>query len=239
MRSNSEAKILVVESGPALRGEIAGRLGATGFNVVVADHGAAVRRLIEVFEPDVAVIEILDDRPEEIVQTIRSLSSARVIVTMVASAPPDRRVRAIRAGADDVVIKPFDVDELLVRIDAVLRLHGTNEVLSFGDLTIDEIGHLVFRGQSELELTVTEFNLLAMLVRNAGRVISKRQLLATVWGFDDYDVNLVEVHVSALRKKLEMHGPRIVQTVRGIGYVLRALGAECRSNPAGVLLRAS
>ena len=89
----------------------------------------------------------------------------------------------------------------------------------------------MFRGESELDLTVTEFNLLAMFLRNAGRVLSKRQLLASVWGFDDYDVNLVEVHVSALRKKLEQYGPRVVQTVRGIGYVLRETTPIRQPNP--------
>lgn len=108
--------------------------------------------------------------------------------------------------------------------------------MSFDDVRVDEVGHLVYRGDDELELTVTEFNLLAMFMRNAGRVLSKRQLLAAVWGFDDYDVNLVEVHVSALRRKLEVHGPRIVQTVRGIGYVLRAESAtrRCIQSPAGL-----
>ena len=98
-------------------------------------------------------------------------------------------------------------------------------------MSIDEVGHRVFRGESELELTVTEFNLLAMFLRNAGRVLSKRQLLASVWGFDDYDVNLVEVHVSALRRKMEQYGPRIVQTVRGIGYVLRETTRAAPTEP--------
>ncbi len=94
------------------------------------------------------------------------------------------------------------------------------------------MGHIVSRRGTEIELTVTEFKLLSMFLRNAGRVMSKRQLLASVWGFDDYDVNLVEVHVSALRKKLEQHGPRIVQTVRGIGYVLRESSAVRDRNRA-------
>lgn len=236
MSISGEAKVLVVESGVDLRGELAARLGARGYNVVVTDHGAAVRRMFEVFGPDIAVIEALDDHPEDIVAVLRSLGSARVVMTMAASAPPEQRARAIRAGADDVIVRPFDVDELIIRIDAIVQRFRHDAVLEFDDITVDEVGHLVHRSNSELDLTVREFNLLATFVRNAGRVISKRQLLASVWGFDDYDVNLVEVHVSALRKKLEAHGPRVIQTVRGIGYVLRVTNESVNRRPAADLL---
>jgi two-component system, OmpR family, response regulator len=218
---HSEARILVIDSWPTLRGELAAHLGVIGYHVVVADPGAGVARVVEVFRPDLVIIEVIDDRPEEIVNTIRANGSALVIVTVASTVPPDRRARAMRAGADDVLVKPFEVDELLARIQMMTDRHRVESTLTFGDLVVDELGHTVRRGGTEIELTVTEFNLLAMFLRNAGRVLSKRQLLATVWGFDDYDVNLVEVHVSALRKKLEQSGPRIVQTVRGIGYVLR------------------
>lgn len=232
----THTKMLVVDSGADLRGELAARLALVGFNVVVADHGGAPSALIETFDPDIAVIEMLDDRPEDMKATLALLERAQVIVSMNASAPSEHRIEAIRSGADDIVIKPLDVDELLVRIERVMRNCDTGAALSFDDVRVDEVGHLVYRGDDELELTVTEFNLLAMFMRNAGRVLSKRQLLAAVWGFDDYDVNLVEVHVSALRRKLEVHGPRIVQTVRGIGYVLRAESAtrRCIQSPAGL-----
>lgn len=238
MSISGEARILVVESRADLGGELAARLGARGYNVVVTDHGAAVRRMFEVFRPDIAVIEALDDHPEDTVAMLRSLGSARVVMTMAASAPPEQRARSIRAGADDVIVRPFDVDELIVRIDAIVQRFHHDTILEFDDITVDEIGHLVHRNNAELDLTVREFNLLATFVRNSGRVISKRQLLASVWGFDDYDVNLVEVHVSALRKKLEAHGPRIIQTVRGIGYVLRT-SSESINRRAAVDLLAS
>ncbi len=221
MSIHSEARILVIDSWPALRGELAAHLGVLGHNVVVADPGAGVVRVVEVFRPHLVIIEAIDDHPEAIVGAIRATGTALVIATVAAAAPPERRARAMRAGADDVLVKPFEIDELTARIEMLMMRTGANATLAFSDVTVDEIGHLVHRGESELELTVTEFNLLAMFLRNPGRVLSKRQLLATVWGFDDYDVNLVEVHVSALRKKLEQCGPRLVQTVRGIGYVLR------------------
>jgi two-component system OmpR family response regulator len=232
MDHNSATRILVIDSGSTVRGELAGRLGALGFCVVVADHVTAIARLLEVYQPDLVVAEILDDHPEDTVSMIRSLNQARLIATVPSTLPPERRVRAIRAGADDVIVKPFDINELLVRIETLRSRYFGGDCLMFEDVRIDEAGHQVYRGEAILDLTVTEFNLLAMLVRNAGRVISKRQLLATIWGFDDYDVNLVEVHVSALRKKLEASGPRIVQTVRGIGYVLRSVDTHHVQQPA-------
>ena len=129
-------------------------------------------------------------------------------------------------------VEPFGIRTTIVEPGFFRTDLLTKESTAYADLSIDEVGHRVFRGESELELTVTEFNLLAMFLRNAGRVLSKRQLLASVWGFDDYDVNLVEVHVSALRKKLEQCGPRVVQTVRGIGYVLRETTPIRQPNPA-------
>ena len=137
----------------------------------------------------------------------------------------------MQAGADDVIVKPFDIAELTARIQMIGRRDGGERALTFCDVEVDELAHTVYRGGAEIDLTVTEFNLLATFLRNAGRVMSKRQLLVSVWGFDDYDVNLVEVHVSALRRKLELHGPRIVQTVRGIGYVLRAAAPARESKP--------
>ena len=232
MSSHSDARILVIDGWASLRVDLAAHLGVLGHNVVVADPGPGVVRVMQVFQPHLVIIEATDDHPEAMVGAIRSTGRALVIVTVASSAPPERRARAMRAGADDVLVKPFELDELTARIESLMLRSGAYTSLAFADVSIDEVGHRVFRGESELELTVTEFNLLAMFLRNAGRVLSKRQLLATVWGFDDYDVNLVEVHVSALRKKLEQHGPRVVQTVRGIGYVLRETAPIRQPNPA-------
>ena len=235
MSFHSDARILVIDGWASLRVDLAAHLGVLGHNVVVADPGPGVARVMQVFQPQLVIIEATDDHPEAMVGAIRSTGRALVIVTVASSAPPERRARAMRAGADDVLVKPFELDELTARIESLMLRSGAYAPLSFGDVSIDEAGHRVFRGESELELTVTEFNLLAMFLRNAGRVLSKRQLLASVWGFDDYDVNLVEVHVSALRRKLEQCGPRIVQTVRGIGYVLRETTVLRQPNPANHL----
>ena len=123
----------------------------------------------------------------------------------------------------DYLTKPFSVAELNARVRALLRRSGrlASDTWQVGDLVVDEGARLVRRGEVEVDLTRTEFDLLAALGQRRGRTVSKDHLLASVWQFDSYDPNLVEVHVSALRRKLEAHGPRLVHTVRGVGYVLR------------------
>jgi DNA-binding response OmpR family regulator len=134
------------------------------------------------------------------------------------------RLEGFNAGADDYILKPFSMAEVLARIQALLRRTGvlTSAVRQVADIIIDDAARTVLRDGHALDLTRTEFDLLAVLAKHPGQVLSKVQLLTQVWGFDAYDVNLVEVHMSSLRRKLESHGPRLIQTVRGVGYVLRA-----------------
>jgi DNA-binding response OmpR family regulator len=141
------------------------------------------------------------------------------VILLTAKGEESDRVVGLRLGADDYVVKPFALEELLARIRAVLRRSGRlPSVLEAGDLLIDESGGWATRTGRPLSLTATELRLLAFLVRHRGQALSKDQLLTQVWGYDAYDPNLVEVHVSALRRKLEQRGPRVIQTVRGIGY---------------------
>lgn len=129
------------------------------------------------------------------------------------------RLQGLTLGADDYVIKPFMLAELVARVGAVLRRLGrTLSTVQVGDTVIDAEAGLVLRGEQQIELTATEFKLLCYLAGQHGRVVSKTQILTSVWGFDP---NLVEVYVSALRRKLEASGPRLLHTVRGLGYVLR------------------
>jgi two-component system OmpR family response regulator len=135
----------------------------------------------------------------------------------------DDRLAGFEAGADDYLVKPFSMAELLARAQALLRRSGrlSSAVTRVGDLVVDHGARTIVRGGESLELTRTEYELLLALAQHPGQVLSKVQLLTQVWGFDAYDTNVVEVHLSALRRKLEAHGPRLVHTVRGIGYVLR------------------
>jgi DNA-binding response OmpR family regulator len=133
------------------------------------------------------------------------------------------RLKGFDAGADDYVVKPFATSELLARTRAVLRRAGvTVETIQVDDLLVDPGAARVTRGGVEIDLTATELRLLVFLAENRDRVMSTLQILTQVWGYDDYADNLVQVHISALRRKIEAHGPRLIHTARGLGYVLRA-----------------
>ena len=150
--------------------------------------------------------------------------SALPILFLTAADAVEDRLAGFDAGGDDYLIKPFSMAELMARVRSLLKRAGRLESATWqvGDLVVDDGARSVVRAGLTLELTRTEYDLLAALIRHVGRVLSKTQLLTQVWGFDAYDANLVEVHMSALRRKLEQAGPRIVHTVRGSGYVLRA-----------------
>jgi DNA-binding response OmpR family regulator len=133
-------------------------------------------------------------------------------------------LRGFDLGADDYVVKPFAIAELVARVKAVLRRSGrlVSTTIEVRDLVLDETTRTALRAGELVALTPLEFDLLVILAKNPDKVFSKRQLLALVWGFTDFDANLVEVHVSALRRKLEVHGPRMIETARNAGYVLRS-----------------
>ena len=134
---------------------------------------------------------------------------------------PDR-LRGLDGGADDYIVKPFELAELMSRVGAVLRRRGQlPQLVQVGDLTLDIEAGVAARAGHQLELTGTELKLLVFLVEQRGRIVSAAQILTGVWGYDAYDPNLVQVHISGLRRKLEAHGPRMLHTVRGIGYRLK------------------
>jgi two-component system OmpR family response regulator len=137
----------------------------------------------------------------------------------------DDKLRGFTLGGDDYMTKPFSVEELVVRVRAILRrAHGDDGEgqLQIGDLQLDEESHEVFRGSTPIELTPTEFKLLHYLLLNAGRVVSKSQILDRVWNYDfDGNANVVEIYISYLRKKVDSLGTPLIHTVRGVGYTLR------------------
>ncbi|MGN6378449.1 MAG: response regulator transcription factor [Gaiellales bacterium] len=172
--------------------------------------------------PDLAVLDVLLPGGDGF-ELARRLRAARdlPIVFLTARDAVEDRLNGFELGADDYLIKPFALEELLARVRAVLRRTGRlGAAIQAGDVVVDEPAGVAARAGSPLELTPTELRLLAYFVRQRGLVLSKHQLLTQVWGYDAYDPNVVEVHVSALRRKLEAHGPRILHTIRGLGYRL-------------------
>jgi two-component system OmpR family response regulator len=170
--------------------------------------------------PDLAILDVMLPGGDGFTLA-RELQARRQlpIVFLTARDAVADRVAGLGLGADDYLVKPFALEELLARARAVLRRSGRlSAVLESGDLLLDEAGGRATRDGRALDLSPTELRLLTFLVRHRGQVLSKPQLLTQVWGYDAYDPNLVEVHVSALRRKLERLGPRLIHTVRGVGY---------------------
>lgn len=215
----------MVEDDPSIRVAVEVALRGEGHEVRAEPDGTAVREIADTFRPDLAILDIrLEAGPDGfgIARVLRGGGDVPVIF-LTASDGLDARLAGFEVGADDYVIKPFSMAELLARTKALLRRCGrlANSVWQVGDLVVDEGARTAVRAGSQLHLTKTEYQLLSVLVQHTGQVLTKGQLLTQVWDFDAYDPNIVEVHVSQLRRKLEAHGPRLVHTVRGEGYVLR------------------
>ncbi len=219
-------RVLVVEDDRPVRTSLEVALREEGYEVCTREDATGVERVVEQFRPDLAILDVrLGTGPDgySTARLLRAQSNIPVIMVTAADTVAER-LEGFNAGADDYIVKPFSIAELLARVEALLRRTGrvTSAVRQVVDVIIDDSARTVLRAGESLDLTRTEFDLLAVMAKHPGQVLSKVQLLTQVWGFDAYDVNLVEVHMSSLRRKLEAHGPRLIQTVRGVGYVLRA-----------------
>jgi two-component system OmpR family response regulator len=210
-------RLVVLVAAPVLRRRLCSRLAAAGHLVLADDPSAGAAELIADLHPEVVILEVTDV-PERL--EVTSETPGPVWVALVGEDPMSSAA-AWAAGFDEVIIPPHDPSELASRVDALVARRRRRGRLLLGDLVVDLDGHEVRRGAQRISLTATEFRLLTALVRHRQQVLSKRQLLELVWGFDDYDTNVVEVHMCALRRKLESVGPRLVHTVRGVGYVAR------------------
>jgi DNA-binding response OmpR family regulator len=222
-------RVLVVADDEFLGDAVGQALRNGGYAVHREPARAPLERLLIDNRPHVVVLDTEDERLAEssaLVGRVRAASDVPLVV-LTSSERVEDRLAGLEAGADEVLAKPFSLAELVCKVRAILRRCGHREGrLQLGDLLVDEPAHVVERAGVLLDLTAIEFSLLNALCHHKGLVLSKSQLLTKVWGFDHYDVNLVEVHVSALRRKLETAGPRIIHTVRGVGYVLRPVEAE-------------
>lgn len=225
-------RLLVVEDDPTLRESLEMFLGGAAFDVRALPDGSTLADTLRDFAPDLAILDVDlgAGLPNgfALARQLRDLG-ATPIIFLTAADGLDQRLSGFEVGADDYITKPFSTSELQARIRAVLRrserandVDAPRQLVTFADIELDEDARTVVRAGAPIELTRREFDLLLALLENPERVLSRTQLLSMVWGFEDYDANVVEVYVSTVRRKLEQHGSRVIQTVRGVGYVMRA-----------------
>lgn len=215
--------MLVIEDAEAIRVAVESALADAGFSVRSRPDGAELEGELVRTRPDLVVLDVLLPGRDgfELLRVIRRTSAAGVVMLTARDGVEDR-LRGLGEGADDYVVKPFVLAELVARVTAVLRRTGrTRPAVEVGDLVIDVEGGRARYGDADVELTSTEWKVLLYFAEHRDRVVSKTQVLTAVWGYGDSAPNLVEVNVSTLRRKLEAHGPRVLHTVRGQGYVLR------------------
>ena len=220
-------RILVVDDDAGVRQAVGRALAFEGYVVTQAGDGAEALRLTAAARPDAMVVDVV--MPEvgglEVCRELRARGDDLPILVLTARHSVADRVAGLDAGADDYLVKPFALEELLARLRALLRRTeaGTDEVLSVGDLTLAPASRQVERAGRPIELTRTEFNLLELLLRNAGQVLTRDLILERVWGYDFHTTsNSLEVYVGYLRRKTEADGgSRLIHTVRGVGYVAR------------------
>ncbi len=217
------ARILVIEDSDAIRLPVVTALTAHGFVVQAAADGAGLERRLGAFAPDLVILDVMLPGRDGfmLLGVVRRTSTAAVLMLTARDTLADR-LQGLTAGADDYLVKPFAMAELLARVHAVLRrTRPGGETVAVGDLVLSDGASRVVRDGEPLELTATERRLLGYLAAHRERVVSKTQILTAVWGYDGFDENVVEVHVSSLRRKLEAGGrARLVHTVRGRGYRL-------------------
>jgi two-component system OmpR family response regulator len=221
------ARLLVVDDEATILELLSGSLRLAGFEVMTASSGAEAVRAAASGRPDLVLLDVMmpDGDGFEALSRIRSAGGEVPVIFLTARDEVPDRVTGFAVGADDYVTKPFSLDELLGRIRAVLkrtRPDAPRSRLRVADLELDEDAHEVRRGGALVELTPTEYRLLRFLMVNAGRVVSKSQILDHVWEYGpDRDGGVVEPAVSYLRRKVDQGQPRLIHTVRGFGYVLR------------------
>ncbi len=231
MSAVPEARVLVVDDEDSITDLVSTALRYVGFEVAVAANGRQALERAATFRPELVVLDVMlpDLDGFEVVRRLRADGMRVPIVFLTARDATEDKVAGLTIGGDDYVTKPFSLEELVARVRAVLRrtAGGPEQSgrLQIADLELDEDSHQVWRAGQPVELTATEFKLLRYLMMNARRVLSKAQILDHVWNYDfGGDGSIVETYISYLRKKVDATEPRLIQTVRGVGYTLRPPG---------------
>jgi two-component system OmpR family response regulator len=221
-------RVLVVDDEQNITDVIAMALRFQGFAVETAGTGAEALAAVSSFRPHLMVLDVMlpDMEGFDVAERLGAQRADVPIIFLTARDATEDKIRGLTTGGDDYVTKPFSLEELVARIRTILRRTGAaapdSGRLVFEDLELDEETHEVIRGGQYIDLTATEFRLLRYLMLNPRRVMTRAQLLDHVWDYDfGGDGRVLETYISYLRKKLDAHGPSLIQTVRGVGYALR------------------
>jgi len=221
-------RVLVVDDEPNICALLSATLRHVGYEVRVAHAGAEALTAAEEYRPDLAVLDVLlpDFDGFQVAQKLRADGRTLPVLFLTARDPAPDRLSGLTTLGDDWLPKPFSLEEVVLRIRALLRRgnpgDGDDAVLRYADLELDEDAHEVRRAGHPVDLSPTEFNLLRYLLTNAGRVVSKAQILDRVWNYDfGGDGRIVESYVYYLRRKIDKWDPPLIHTVRGVGYALR------------------
>ena len=222
-------RVLVVDDEPTLAELVTMALRLEGWDIRSATDGLAAVRLAREFRPDAVVLDVMlpDIDGLEVLRRMRADLPTLPVLFLTAKDAVEDRIAGLTAGGDDYVTKPFSLEEVTLRLRALLRRTGVTEAgtgasIVVGDLTLDEDSRAVHRGGELVDLTATEFELLRYLMRNPRRVLSKAQILDRVWNYDfGGQANIVELYISYLRKKIDAGRAPMIHTMRGAGYVLK------------------
>jgi len=221
--------VLLVEDDPAVQASIRRRLAFEGFDVETAERGTEVLQQVRTLNPDIVILDVMLPEMDgfEVAEQVRTHSDVPILMLTARDSVQDR-IQGLACGADDYLVKPFAVEELLARIRALLRRASlaqprASETLTCSTLSLNEITREVFSDGHTVALTPREFSLLQYLLRHGRQVLTRDQILEAVWGHDHLgDSNVIDVYVRQLREKLEAQAQeRLLHTVRGIGYTIR------------------
>lgn len=223
-------RALVVDDEENIVFLVASALRVAGMDVRTASSGREALLEAERFGPAVVILDVMlgDLDGFEVLRRLRADGCVAPVLFLTARHTTADKVRGLTAGGDDYIVKPFALEELVARVQVCLRRHGALTQPArrrIADLELDEDAHRVWRGGREAQLSATEFKLLRCLMANAGRVVSRAQILDHVWDYDfDGESAIIESFISNLRRKIDADGPKLIHTVRGVGYSLREPG---------------
>jgi len=220
--------VLIVDDDPKLLKMLQRTLVYENLNVFTATNGLEALPLVQTHQPDLIIVDWMMPKMDGLsfIQRLRDEENKTLVLMLTARDAIENRVEGLESGADDYLVKPFAPAELVARVHAMLRrveAKPENQKVTYADVTLDPSTREARRGDMLMNLTVTEFNLLHLLLRHPRQVLERRQILNDVWGYDfGGDDNVLEIYIGYLRKKLEADGQaRLIQTVRGVGYTLR------------------